>query len=236
MKASEVFKFKRFSVNQAGCAMKINTDGVLLAVLAESKNPAHILDIGTGTGVIALMMAQRFPAARVHAVEIDKEAAATAGNNFRESPFASRMQVEAVSIAQFSNEWRYDLILSNPPFFVNDFRNAELKKSIARHASEDFFTDLIRKVSTLLQDDGHFWVVLPLKQAEFLRLAALDFNLFLTKCIDLHSDEAKPPFRQVLCFSKAQLPLKVEHFYIYETEKVYTNAYQRLLADFFLAY
>src|SRR4051812_18750759 len=112
-----MFRFKQFSVDQAGCAMKINTDGVLLGAIAEVESPSTILDIGTGTGVIGLMLAQRFGNARVDAVEIDVSAAKTAGNNFANSSFNNRVTVFPVSIRAFFNEHsgkKYDLIVSNP--------------------------------------------------------------------------------------------------------------------------
>src|SRR5437879_3258817 len=113
-----MFRFKQFNVDQSGCAMKINTDGVLLGALAEADQPENILDIGTGTGVIALMTAQRFENARIDAVEIDQSAAETARRNFSNSPFAERMNLYSMGFEQFfeSNpDKKYDLIVSNPP-------------------------------------------------------------------------------------------------------------------------
>ncbi len=134
-----VFRFKQFEVDQSGCAMKINTDGVLLAALAESISPKEILDIGTGTGVMALMLAQRFPEANIEAVEIDEFASATAHKNFLNSPFSERLAVKNVSIEQFQSQHSYDLIISNPPFFVGDLKNVNEKKGMARHTDADFF-------------------------------------------------------------------------------------------------
>jgi tRNA1Val (adenine37-N6)-methyltransferase len=120
-----MFHFKQFGVDQSGCAMKINTDGVLLGVLAEANNPKTILDIGTGTGVIALMLAQRYNHAIINAVEIDPAAAQTASNNFKNSSFNKRITLFAQSFEDFFNEFsdrRYDLIVSNPPFFINSLK------------------------------------------------------------------------------------------------------------------
>ena len=125
-----IFKFKQFEVDQTGCAMKINTDGVLLAALVESDNPKNILDVGTGTGVLALMMAQRFPKAYVEAVEIDEQASATAKQNFHLSVFSNRLTVHNMAIEYYNPTEQFDLINSNPPFFVNDLKNAEQKKGL----------------------------------------------------------------------------------------------------------
>ncbi len=233
---SGIFRFKQFAVDQSGCAMKINTDGVLLAAVATQEAPVRILDIGTGTGVIAMMLAQRFPAAAVDAVEIESAAAETASRNFEASPFASRLAVHTGDIAAFDGTGRYDLIISNPPFFVKDLKNPSKEKSLARHAHEDFFSGLIRKVASLLNTGGSFWVILPVKQAEELVVEAVLYKLFPSRIIHIHSDESKPEIRQVVCFSFDNAAAVHEDFYIYASQGVYTEAYVSLLKDFFLAF
>ncbi len=231
-----IFRFKQFEVDQIDCAMKINTDGVLLGAMAQHENPKRILDIGTGTGVIALMLAQRFPEAQVHAVEIDEQASATAGKNFHNSVFRRQLSVNNVAIAQYNNPEKFDLVVSNPPFFVNDYKNAEPKKEMARHASHTFFKELIEKVNELLSENGCFWFVLPVKQSEELVQRGKEYGLFLQKLIKLHSDETKPEFRRIVCLGREKTDLVEEDFMIYESEKKYTKAYEVLLKDFFLAY
>ncbi|RZJ16888.1 MAG: methyltransferase domain-containing protein [Acinetobacter sp.] len=197
-----IFKFKQFEVDQTGCAMKINTDGVLLAAIAESDSPKHILDIGTGTGVIALMLAQRFPEAIIEAVEIDEQASATAERNFKSSVFRNRLRINNTAIEQYNNLEKFDLIISNPPYFVNDLKNAEQKKGIARHTDEIFFNELIIKVSSLLTEQGNFWFILPVKQAKLLIQKAEGLGLHLSVQINLHSDISKPEFRWIVCLGK----------------------------------
>ncbi len=234
--SKQVFKFKQFEVDQRGCAMKVNTDGVLLAALAEGAEPKNILDIGTGTGVIALMLAQRFENANICAVEIDPEASTTAEKNFKNSVFKERLTLSNIAIEQFTAKQQFDLIISNPPYFVNDLRNAEEKKGIARHANDDFFTNLITKVDELLAPNGCFWFILPIKQAEMLVSEGKQYGLSVSKQIFLHSDESKPPFRWIICLSRIEKEVDIEHFYIYEAEKVYAKEYKELLKDFFLGY
>lgn len=233
---AEVFKFKQFEVDQKGCAMKINTDGVLLAAMTDGNRPQHILDIGTGTGVIALMLAQRFATAFIAAVEIDAEAAQTAGRNFKNSPFGERLTVHHLAIAQFESKQHFDLIVSNPPYFVNDLKNAEEKKGIARHTNELFFRELIAKVAALLTPEGCFWFVLPIKQAGFLIDQAALHGLAAAKQIFLHSDRQKSAFRQIVCLKRNVKQAEQQHFYIYESEKKYTAEYKAVLKDFFLGY
>src|SRR3954467_12793908 len=124
-----MFQFKQFAIDQTGCAMKINTDGVLLGALAEADKPQHILDIGTGTGVIALMLAQRFTIAMVDAVEIDEQAAETAKSNFENSVFANRVNLYAEGFESYLSrlDKQYDLIVSNPPFYINSLESPEAK-------------------------------------------------------------------------------------------------------------
>lgn len=231
-----IFRFKQFSVDQSGCAMKINTDGVLLGGIVTADTPSRILDVGTGTGVIAMMLAQRFPTAQVEAVEIDASAALTAAKNFAASPFADRLAVHTGDILSFDSAFGYDLIISNPPFFVNDLKNPEARKRLARHADEDFFVGLIRKVAALLNPAGECWLILPQKQAEELVIQAVLYKLFPRRIIHVHSDESKPEIRQVICFSFANVAAVHQDFYIYAAQEVYTEAYVSLLKDFFLAF
>lgn len=231
-----LFKFKQFEVDQTNCAMKINTDGVLLGALTESDAPQHILDIGTGTGVIALMLAQRFENAQIEAVEIDAEAALTAGNNFSNSIFKERLSINHTAIEQFNTTKKFDLIVSNPPFFVNDLKNIEEKKGIARHTNAIFFDQLLLKVAAILNTNGQFWFVLPIKQAELLVKEGRVYGLFEQQVIHLYSDQSKPAFRRIVCLGKKKIESTSKHFYIYEAEKVYTQTYRELLKDFFLGY
>jgi len=231
-----VFKFKQFEVDQSDCAMKINTDGVLLGAIAAHAAPSRILDIGTGTGVIAMMLAQRYVGAFVEAVEIDKPAAIRAATNFNQSAFAGRLMVNLADIAAFKSEDRFELIVSNPPYFVNDLKNPEARKGIARHTHEDFFAALLYKVARLLHEDGVFWVILPVKQAEQLVVNAVLSRLFPVKIIHVFSDIYKTEFRQIVCFSFSHQAPEHENFYIYEAEGVYTPAYIKLLKDYFLAF
>src|SRR6185312_5079329 len=148
-----MFQFKQFSVDQSGCAMKINTDGVLLGAFAGADDPVKILDIGTGTGVIALMLAQKFIDAKIDAVEIDENAAQTAAVNFKNSPFADRLTLYHLGFERYFDQFperKYDLIVSNPPFYINSLRSPGVKKTLAKHTDNDFFERLIEYVSAHL--------------------------------------------------------------------------------------
>ncbi|WP_316815258.1 tRNA1(Val) (adenine(37)-N6)-methyltransferase [Pedobacter nyackensis] len=230
------FKFKQFEIDQTGCAMRINTDGVLLGAIATKKNASRILDIGTGTGVIALMLAQRFPDALVDAVEIDESAAVAAAKNAENAAFSERLNVIHTAIEDYTSTGLYDLIVSNPPFFVNDLKNPEYRKGVARHTDAVFFEVLLRKVGLLLSREGRFWFVLPVKQAESTIRIAADYGLFPVKVVHLHSDETKEEFRQIVCLGYSGAEIKHQKLCIYADRGVHTKAYKLLLKDFFLAF
>lgn len=231
-----VFKFKQFEVDQNGCAMKINTDGVILGAVVNHPSPLNILDIGTGTGVIALMLAQRFGSANVMAVEIDESAALAASKNFLNSPFSERTLVDHSSFEDFKTDLKYEMIVSNPPYFVNDLKNPEKRKEIARHADEDFFEILLKKAAGMLKKDGLLWFILPVKQAELVVVNAVLQKLFPAKIIHVYSDHTKAPFRQIVCLGFDDQPPLQEHLYIYEAQNLYTDQYKFLLRDFLLAF
>lgn len=233
---ADMFRFKQFSVDQSGCAMKINTDGVLLGALAQAENPQHILDIGTGTGVIAMMLAQRFIDAQIDAVEIDATAAETAGNNFKNSPFADRLTVFPVSFESFFEdhpEKKYDLIISNPPFHINSLESPKAKKTLAKHADGDFFEVLIKHVAEHLTADGLYWLILPLETSALVKTLMNQHQLYLQKVISVHSFEESAPHREIVCFGLKNTESTVEQFVIYDEPKVYSKIYEGTLKDFF---
>ncbi|WEK18042.1 MAG: methyltransferase [Candidatus Pedobacter colombiensis] len=231
-----VFKFKKFEVNQSGCAMKINTDGVLLGAIAAQEGAKQILDIGTGTGVIAMMLAQRFEDAQVDAVEIDEQAALAAKGNFNNSVFAANCNAHHNDISLFQTDRKYDLVVSNPPYFVNDLKNQEHRKGIARHAGAQFFESMLKRVAELLDKSGSFWFILPVKQAEYMVKIAFAYGLSPSVVVHLHSDDSKPEFRWIVCLDYTGQITLHKNLNIYETEGVYTATYKQLLKDFFLAF
>jgi tRNA1Val (adenine37-N6)-methyltransferase len=234
-----MFRFKQFSVDQSGCAMKINTDGVLLGALAEADQPQNILDIGTGTGVIALMLAQRFENARIDAAEIDQSAAETASRNFNNSPFAERMNLYPAGFEQFfeSNpDKKYDLIVSNPPFFINSLKSPKADKELAKHTDEGFFKRLIDDVQMHLNHSGLGYLILPLSTAYLVERIAAGGNLFIKKEIEILSYKDSAPHRKILVLSLEETKANNEKFVIYDGPKVYTKQYQESLKDFFIIF
>jgi tRNA1Val (adenine37-N6)-methyltransferase len=230
-----VFHFKQFSIDQTGCAMKVNTDGVLLSALVEADNPATILDIGTGTGVIALMLAQRFRDAAIEAVEIDEAAAKTATLNFNNSSFKNRLTVYSQSFTEFFKNHprkKYDLIVSNPPFYINSLEASRKQMNLAKHADGDFFRSLILNISQHLTQVGQCWLILPLPTAGLVKALAAQHGLHLQKVVSIRSFTDSQPHREILVLSLSQTDISYQAFIIYADLKVYTEAYRKRLREY----
>ena len=216
--------------------MKINTDGVLLGALAEGDQPKNILDIGTGTGVIALMLAQRFADAKIDAVEIDELAADTSKRNFKDSQFTDRLCIYALGFEDFFKKYsdkQYDLIVSNPPFYINSLLSPGEKKQLAKHAGEHFFKNMLMVVSKHLSEHGSCWLILPLQTADFVKTLAADVGLYINKLIHVKSFAGKGPHREIMVLNSSQCNIGEKEFVIYESERVYTQQYKNTLKDFF---
>ena len=229
------FHFKQFSVDQAGCAMKINTDGVLLGALAGIDEPENILDIGTGTGVIAMMLAQKFKKAQIDAVEIDAEAAKTAGRNFNNSSFAARLGIYPVSFDQFLEQYpdkKYDLIVSNPPFYINSLKSPQANINTAKHADEGFFKRLLLAVSSRLGPRGICWLILPVDTSLMVKEIALNNPLYVKRVISIFSYPQSQPHREILALTLDETKTDDHKFIIYNTEKQYSPEYEALLKDY----
>lgn len=232
-----VFKFKQFEVDQRDCAMKINTDGVLLGALASFDQPRRILDLGSGTGVISLMLAQRFAEALVDAVEIDEAAYLRTKDNFSQSIFSSRLCAYHSSFEAIESVVDYDLIVSNPPFYTDSLHNPDAKKKLARHTDHAFFLQVLSFAFVRLADHGALQLILPTELAVEIVKMATDIGFALKRTIDIHSFVHTASIRQIIDLRKEDKgSVKEEHFVIYKEKGEYSASYKSLLAPFFLAY
>lgn len=232
-----VFRFKQFEVDQGQCAMKINTDGVLLGAMAHAAHAVRILDIGTGTGVIALMLAQAHPDAHVDAVEIDPVAAAQAKRNFAHSPFTDRLQVLEGSFADFRSQQPYDLIVSNPPFYTDSLHNPDERRRLARHTDDHFFEQLFAYVADMLTDDGVFHFIVPTGLADWITENLLACNgLFCSAIVNISSYADTAVIRRMVSVRKRRVKPVQENFFIYAAQGVHSSSYKACLAPYFLAY
>jgi len=214
--------------------MKVNTDGVLLGALVH-RQADTILDIGTGTGVIALMLAQLFPGAQIDAVELDTVAAQTAESNFKVSPFAGQLQLYPQSFQDYfttSNETKYDLIVSNPPFYIQSLASPGASKAMAKHAGDSFFSELVEGCAKHLHEEGSLWLILPIDTAALVKEVAFIQQLYVQHIVYIQSYPNSLPHRQVLKLGHQQTEITEERLIIYNEPKVYSYEYQTLLKDF----
>lgn len=194
------FQFKRFGISQDRCAMKVGTDGVLLGAWADGGS--HILDVGSGTGLISLMMAQRFPLAQVVGIDMDGEACSQASENVASSPFAKQVSILHSRLQDFSADEVFDSIVSNPPFFVNSLKNPDNKRSMARHADTLPFCDLWKGVKRLLSEEGRFSVILPSEVVEQFVSEGCMSGFYLVRRCAVKTVGRKAPKRFLLAFSR----------------------------------
>lgn len=232
--SNDYFRFKQFVVHQSNAAMKVGTDGCLLGALAEGGE--HILDIGTGTGVVALMMAQRNPAATVDAVEIDDHAVIDASANFAQSPFAGRLSLHHSSLQAFTADKQYDSIVCNPPYYDASLTNPDESRTTARHTEALSFTELCNKVFKLLAPYGAFTVILPTESLKLFTAEACIAGFVLEKHISIKTVSRKPARRHILKLCKVvegEETIHEEHT-IMNDDGTRSEFFTKLMSDFYL--
>ena len=197
------FQFKHFGIMQDKCGMKVGTDGVLLGAWA--LGGSKVLDIGTGTGLVALMMAQRFPQSVVDAIDIDEEACRQAAENVAASPFAGSVHVSHCPLQDFLSSQPYDAIVSNPPFFVDSMKNPDVKRSLARHTDTLPFADLFAGARRLLTEHGFLSIVVPTEMFGRVEEEAYYKGFTLVRKCMVKTVERKAPKRLLLTFSRSRM-------------------------------
>lgn len=213
--------------------MKIGTDGVLLGAWAHVENPGNILDIGTGTGLIALMLAQRFPHAKLTGIEIDQNAFEEARFNVSTSKFRNRINVLHTSLQEFHSNEKYDLIVSNPPFFELTHKEISARNK-ARQQSDLTFEEMINYAEKLLSENGSFAVIIPFKSEIYFIDLASEFYLFPYKITRVKGNENLPFKRSLMLFSRNQSIVQTGELTIEISRNVYTEEYISLTKAFYL--
>lgn len=227
--ANDYFRFKRFTISQSRCAMKVGTDGTLLGAWAHGG--ATILDVGTGTGLIALMMAQRFPDAHVTGVDIDEDACRQAEENVAASPFNVRILHRNVK----EMEGVYDVIVSNPPFFSNSLECPDRQRSLARHTSSLGFGDLMQCAARLLADVGEFSLILPVESKNEVEAEAALSGFFKVRECAVRTTPRKTPKRYLQAYRKHPVPcLELSEEVIEVEPGLRSEWYTCLTKDFYL--
>lgn len=231
-----VFHFKQFSVHQDRCAMKVGTDGVLLGSWARPVSVGRILDIGTGTGLIALMMAQKCPAF-TDAIDIDKQAVDQATENVRLSPWENRIRVLHSSLNDFKPGCRYNLIVSNPPYFIDSYAATDQARNQARSASASLpFDELLNGVVRLLESDGHFSVILPYREGQIFRDMAERSGLICNHLVQVKTGLDKPCKRVLMEFSRTEHKFISEELVLHYDNRNFTDEYKNLTSPFYLSF
>lgn len=233
-----MFQFKQFSIQQDRCAMKVGTDSVLLGAWCPiENNPFSVLDIGAGTGILSLMIAQRSNAEQIDALEIDEDAYEQCVENFENSPWGDRLFCFHAGLDEFVDEPEdeYDLIISNPPFYAEDYKTENSKRDLARFQEAMPFEDLIEAADLLLSENGIFAVIIPYKEEEkFIDLCS-EVELYpikVTRVKGTHNTEIK---RSLLAFKRYELStLTADELVIEINRHEYTDDYINLTKDFYL--
>lgn len=233
------FQFKQFTIQHDRCAMKVGTDGVLLGAWSDvSHVPESILDIGAGSGLVSLMLAQRSGAELIDGVEIDTGAYEQCVDNFENSPWGDRLFCYHASFQEFVDEMideSYDLIVSNPPFFEGTQQNMDVSRELARFDLELSFESLLNGVSLLLSEQGRFCVVIPFDREDELLTEAQKQKLYPTKITRVKGTLDSPIKRSLIQFVKNGVQEIIEEVLVLEKQRhVFTPEYYELVKDFYL--
>ncbi len=225
------FRFQKFTIQQLKKVFRVGTDGVLLGALSSVENSSKILEVGTGAGLVSLMLAQRNPFANILALEIDKIAANLASENFTNSIFSDKLKVLHQDFKNFQTDEKFDLIISNPPYFEE---NSSEKDVLARQKVELSFENLISKSAELLSSKGVFSVIIPSESTEDFCKISQKFNLKLIRKINIYGIKDGILKRNIVEFSHSPKNLVEEDFVIEKSPRNYSDQYLELTKEFHL--
>lgn len=232
-----MFHFKKFSIDDSKAAMKIGTDSVLLGAWTPCENETRILDIGSGSGILALMMAQRNKNVYVDAVELEPEAASLAKNNIQLSPWPGQVNIFNSSIQHFriDNLQKYSLVICNPPFFTDSLKTPGKARTMARHNDTLPVAELLNITSDVLTENGKAAFILPSDAFGNWKTEAAKYNLFPDQVTEVKSSPDHIPHRVLVVFTHSEKqPVTSNEFIIYISRSMYSNEYKALTKDFYL--
>jgi tRNA1Val (adenine37-N6)-methyltransferase len=237
--ALEAFQFKQFSVAHDRCAMKVGTDAVLLGAWAPV-NPTtkSILDIGSGSGILALMLAQRCNADLIDGLEIDGEAYEQCVTNFESSPWADRLFCYHASLKAYTNEMdiKYDFIISNPPFYNATYTTNNESRNTARFEAAMPFNELLKSVRKLLSKNGRFCVIIPFKSEKKIVEIGKENTLFSDKILRIRGQKNSIIKRSLLSFCFEKKPVEINEIYLEEKRHIYSKEFINLTKEFYLKF
>ena len=232
-----MFNFKKFSVNDALCAMKVGTDGVLIGAWADVEGAKHILDMGTGSGLIALMVAQRNRKAWVEAIDIDEGAVLQASKNIEASPWGERISVAISDANSYMPTEHFDHIVSNPPFFTTTLLSPDERRAMARHCSTLTYDDIVTAAERMLMPGGRLSLILPTSEAAQFRRVAFE-RLWLSRETTVLTRKGDQPKRTMMEFILCEEPLmpRVDTLEIYDVNGTYSDKYRQLTKEYYLKF
>ena len=232
--ANPFFTFKQFTIRHDRCAMKVGTDGVLLGAWTDVNHSQRMLDIGTGTGLIALMLAQRCPQASITAIDIDIDAVGQAQENVLLSPWSDRVEVKLQDICKYLTDKHFDTIVSNPPYFIDSLKCPDDQRNTARHTDTLDAERLLESVARLLTDDGRFSIILPAEQTDLLIQTAYAQGLYPSRQTAVITRPGLSPKRILMEFQKTKEAFQPDELIIELERHVYSEGYIALTKDFYL--
>lgn len=234
--ANSYFNFKQFSINQGKSAFKVGTDGVLLGAYADISNAGRILDVGTGTSLIALMLAQRSDA-EIVAIEPDHDSFIQSCENINRSKWSKRIRVEETAFQDFSDSLKFDLIITNPPYFSDSVRNPDLRKAAARHDFMLNSDDILKNSCRLLSENGRLQLIMPYAEGNIFIAEAGDYGLFCNDILKIRPLPTSDIRRLIITFSRKKVK-PAERFLTIEYGKRhdFTEDFKTLTKDFYLKF
>ena len=229
------FQFKQFTVWHDKCAMKVGTDGVLLGAWTSVQNAHKILDVGTGTGLVALMLAQRsLPDADIVALEIDETAAGQARDNVTRSPWKERVEVVQADFRSYQSSDKFDVVVSNPPYFVDSLECPDQQRNAARHNDSLTYEELLEGVAGLLAEDGAFTIVIPVDVADRVKMIAAVKNLYAVRQLNVITKPGSVPKRTLITFTFSNQECVVEELLTELARHQYSEEYIALTQEYYL--
>lgn len=230
------FQFKQFTIHQDLCAMKVGTDGVLIGAWG-AVGETRMLDIGCGSGLISIMAAQRTTTMKIDAIDIEESAVRQSEINVAACPWSDRITIHHTTIQEFNPQYKYDFIISNPPYFINSLKEGKDARAIARHSNTLPYSDLAKSVERLLTENGIFSVIFPYLEANIFIVEAAKYSLYCIKRVDIKGTATRATKRVMLQFARSRKEIINDELIIEDGARHhYTQKYKELTKEFYMKF